>query len=109
MSAADTARENEQDSALLDAVMVNDGEKVEKLLADGANPNYFEDRCMIRPLHFAAVYNAMDVIFPLVKAGANIHATTNDGLQPIHIATQLKHEAVKDILTSLSTNLISLY
>lgn len=93
---------------LLDAVIANDAPAVEKLLSQNADPNCYEDKCQIRPLHFAAVYNAVDVIFPLIKAGANIDANTSDGYKPIDIAKQLKHHDIVEILTMLGTNLVSI-
>lgn len=97
------------DGKLLDAVIANDAQTVEELLASGANPNCYEDHCEIRPLHFACVYNATEVIFPLVKNGAKIDAVTADGYQPIDIANQLKHQELVNILTKLSANLVSFY
>ena len=94
-----------QGGALLDAVIDNNLEQVETLLAQGANPNYFEDSGHIQPLHFAAVYNATDVIYTLVKHGANIHATTSDGLSPLALAAQLKHSDIEKKLINFSKNL----
>lgn len=109
MKQADNISVNPQDGELLDAVIANDAIAVEKLLNEGANPNCFEDKCQIRPLHFAAVYNAYDTVFLLVKAGAKIEAINADGYSPMDIAIQLKHTHIVEILKMLSTNLISLY
>jgi len=109
MKMVDNVSPNSTDEALLDAVIANDSFLVEKLLQNGANPNFFEDKCQIRPLHFAAVYNSVDVVFPLIKNGAKIDALTADGYQPIDIATQLKHDNIVEILKMLSTNLVSFY
>lgn len=109
MKQADTISVNLLDAELLDAVIANDAAAVEKLLSQGANPNCYEDKCQIRPLHFAAVYNSFDTLFPLIKAGAKIDAQTADGYNALDIATQLKHHHVVEILKMLSTNLISLY
>ena len=95
------------DEQLLDAVIKNNVQNVEKLIEKGANPNCYEDKCGIRPLHFAAVYNATDVVFTLVKAGANTHAQTSDGYTPIEIAKQLNHTQMTAILKSISTNVTS--
>lgn len=97
------------DIQLLDAVIADDIQLVEELLAQGANPNYFEDKCEIRPLHFASVYNATEVIFPLVRSGAKIDAVTADGYTATDIARQLNHTEVVTILTQLSANLVSFY
>lgn len=100
---------NSLNGKLLDAVIANDSQRVEELLAQGANPNCFEDKCEIRPLHFASVYNSCDVIFPLIKSGAKVDALTDDGYTPIDIANQLKHHKVSQILERLSANLVSFY
>ncbi len=97
------------DGQLLDAVIANDQGQVEDLLAQGANPNCFEDSCEIQPLHFASVYNATEVIFPLIQAGAKINATTAEGYTPMDIAKQLKHEETIALLKQLSANLVSFY
>ncbi len=109
MKQADSISVSLLDGELLDAIIANDGSTVEKLLNAGANPNCYEDKCQIRPLHFAAVYNAVDAVFPLIKSGAKIDAKTADGYTPLDIAKQLKHENIIEILKMLSTNLISLY
>ncbi|OGO91331.1 MAG: hypothetical protein A3F41_00390 [Coxiella sp. RIFCSPHIGHO2_12_FULL_44_14] len=109
MKQADNISVNPLDGELLDAVIANNASAVEKLLSAGANPNCFEDKCQIRPLHFAAVYNSYDTLFPLVKAGAKMEALTSDGYSPLDIAIQLKHHHIIEILKMLSTNLISLY
>jgi ankyrin repeat protein len=109
MKEADSVAVNHLDEALLDAVIDNDANTVKVLLNQGANPNCFEDKCQIRPLHFACVYDAEDVIYWLVKAGAKIDAKTSDNYRPIDIAKQLKHNNIVEIITMLSTNLVSFY
>ncbi len=100
---------NTLDGRLLDAVIANNIQLVEELLDQGANPNCFEDKCEVRPLHFACVYNAHEVIFPLIKSGAKIDALTADGYTPMDIAKQLKHEDIAELLMQLSANLVSFY
>ena len=109
MKQADDISVSLYDGELLDAVIANDATALEKLLTQGANPNCFEDKCQIRPLHFASVYNSIDVVFPLVKAGAKIDAQTSDGYSAIDIAKQLNHDDIVEMLKMLGTNLISLY
>lgn len=94
------------DEQLLDAVIENDASAVMQLLECGANPNCFEDRCQIRPLHFACVYNAVDVVYPLIKGGAKINMSTADGCLPVDIAIQLKHDRIVELLRQLSVNLV---
>lgn len=109
MKQADSVSATLLDGELLDAIIANDGAAVQRLLSQGANPNCFEDKCLIRPLHFAAVYNCEDAIFPLIKSGAKIDARTADGYTPLDIAVQLNHEHIVNMLKLLSTNLVSLY
>jgi len=76
--------------ALLDAVIRDDVAQVKVLLEQGADPNFHEDSALIRPLHFAALHNAVNVAPLLITAGADIHATT-DSFETALIISQL-HE-----------------
>ena len=78
---------------------------VERLLQAGADPNYCEDYCEIRPLHFATLYNTTDAIIPLVKSGATMNKKTIDGDRPIDIAIRYKRQTIADLLKSFSHNL----
>lgn len=79
-------------SELIQAVMVDDVEKVQELLTRGVNPNAYEDEAQVRPLHFAAQCNALQSALLLIKAGADIKAETADGLTPWAIAKINLHE-----------------
>lgn len=67
----------ELNEKLLDAVINNQADQVKTLLEQGADANCFEDSALVRPLHFAAVYDSADVIPILIAAGADIHAMTD--------------------------------
>lgn len=67
----------ELNEKLLDAVINNQADQVKALLEQGADANCFEDSAMVRPLHFAAVYDSADVVPILMAAGADIHAMTD--------------------------------
>lgn len=109
MKQSDPMRATAIDGELLDAIMANDTNSVTRLLKDGANPNCYEDKCYIRPLHFAAVYNCVEAIYPLLNAGAKIDARTAEGYTPLDVAIQLNHHEVVELLKLLGTNLVSLF
>src|SRR3990167_928675 len=83
---------------LLDAVIDNQSHTVRRLLEQGADPNFFEDEAKIRPLHFAALYNAPDVVPLLIMAGADLYATTECEDTPLTIAERHNHPEVAPIL-----------
>ena|SRR3990167_359282 len=84
--------------ALLDAVIGNQAHTVKRLLEQGADPNFFEDESLIRPLHFAALYDSPDVVPLLVMAGADVHATTEYDDTPLMIAERHSHPNVARVL-----------
>ena len=71
---------------LIDAVVNNDIEMVRQLLEEGADPNMCVDDTELRPLHFAARNNYLELGKLLIAAGANIHVMTiPDGETPLDI------------------------
>jgi ankyrin repeat protein len=91
---------------LIEAVIDNDAEKVERLLDKGADPNSKADYALISPLHYAAQNNSVQVIPLLIEAGANIYATDSDGEQtPLDVACiSNNQEAVRVLLGYMSGN-----
>lgn len=87
---------------LLDAVINNDVSAVKHFLETGANPNYYEDCAKIRPIHFAALYNAPEAMTLLIMAGANIHATTETNDTALNIAQRYKHKKIVHTLMKIS-------
>ncbi|HEX4045099.1 MAG TPA: ankyrin repeat domain-containing protein, partial [Gammaproteobacteria bacterium] len=69
----------------------------------GVDPNYYEDEFRLTPLHYAATYNVIGAIVPLVEAGANIHAVTADGETPLDVARSLNHEHIAKFLEYLAS------
>ncbi|MDF1655727.1 MAG: ankyrin repeat domain-containing protein [Coxiellaceae bacterium] len=89
--------------ALVKAVINNQADEAQALIAQGANPNYCaESSENFTPLQLAALYNAAQVIPVLVQAGANIEAlTAENGITALDIAEQHHHEAVAELLRGL--------
>ena len=51
-----------RNNKLIDAVIRNNNNDVPLLLKAGADPNYYEDVEGFRPLHYAALHDAANVI-----------------------------------------------
>ena len=88
-------------AALVDAIIKNDVEQVEALLAAGADANAImstadaEKRTL---LHFAAVRGYHEVARVLVKAGSKVDATDKGGKTPLHWAAFHGHPEVARVL-----------
>ncbi len=89
--------------ALVKAVINNQAEEAQTLLAQGANPNHCSEISEnFTPLQLAALYNAINVITVLVEAGADIQAPScGTGITALEIAEQHHHKAVATLLRSL--------
>lgn len=96
------------DLELLEAVIDEDLSLVEKLLAQGANPNAHIDDDKISPLHFAAQYNALAIAELLIYAGADLNAKTYpDGYTPIDIARLHGHEDMMELLEKYQSGVVT--
>jgi ankyrin repeat protein len=90
---------NKMLEVLIDAVIANEVEIVNKILNQGFDPNQALDAARVTPLHFAAQNGSLEVIPLLVEAGADICACTQpDGQTPLDVALLHKHESVAQIL-----------
>lgn len=65
--------------AMLEAVIKDDAEVVEKLLELGADPNRIEDKDRATPLHFALTFNSQKSIPVLLAHGADINCRDREG------------------------------
>ncbi|MBN2689168.1 MAG: ankyrin repeat domain-containing protein [Gammaproteobacteria bacterium] len=73
---------------LVNAIMEHDLERVKELLDAGSDPNAEIDESRLRPMHFAAQENQIEIGELLIKAGADIYARTYpDEETPLEIAT----------------------
>ena len=89
--------------ALLDAVIGDDDRRVRELLQQGASPNYTEDEDGVRPLHFAALYNALTVVPSLVLAGGDLMAPTECDDTPIAVARRHNHNEMLRLMLCFSS------
>ncbi len=84
---------------LIDAIIDKDTLALLRLLQDGACPQQALDSANVTPLHFAAQQDAIDIIKILLKAGANMAATTiPDGQTAYDIAKLHGHQAAQQLL-----------
>lgn len=88
---------------LIDAVIENDIKAVQKLLAEGADPNLILDIARITPLHFAAQNNAVAAAELLINAGADLRAKIDpEGLTPLDIAKLHENKEMIQLLERLT-------
>lgn len=88
---------------LIDAVINNDIEMVRQLLEEGADPNVCIDEAQLRPLHFAAQNNSLEIAKLLITAGADVHARTiPDDETPLEVAKLHGHRAFVELILSHS-------
>ena len=83
---------------LIRNIQCNNVEACNRLLAKGADPNGHEDIALIRPVHFAAAYNAGNTMLALLAAGANPHHQTIDGQTAMNIAKLHNHDEIVQML-----------
>jgi len=91
---------NEKEN-LIEAVIKGDTAAVKKLLIAGVNPDMYLDDAKLRPLHFAAQNNRVEIAHLLLEAGASPLARTDpDGQTPLEIAQLHKHQRMISLLSA---------
>ena len=94
---------HESKTALHYASAVADNFEVVKFLIEkGAKAN-IKDKAGQAPLHIAAAGGHLEIVNELLKAGAQVDATRNDGWNALLLATNLLASKPKDNLTVTST------
>lgn len=84
---------------IIDAIINNDVEMVKSLLEEGVDPNMSLDESELRPLHFAAQNNCLEIGKLLITAGADIDvATVPDGETPLDVARLHGNKEFVDLL-----------
>jgi len=78
---------------LINAIIDHNIDVVRDLLDSGIDPNTVIDDSMLRPIHFAAQENQVQIGELLISAGADIYARSYPGEEtPLEIATLHKNE-----------------
>lgn len=89
------------DLILYDAVADNDITRLKQVLAQGADPNFVDPESGMTPLFFAD----FDAAKILIKAGADIHARSNDNNTPLTWYTYSNNQKGIDYLLSLGADI----
>lgn len=89
---------------LIEAIVSNNLNKARRCLARGANPNSYEDKAKIRPLHFAVLYHALECAKLLMTVGADPLARDHDGQTPFDLAQELNYPEVLHLFKIVSQN-----
>lgn len=85
---------SQQDSPLLNATKRGDVVAVRSLLEDGADPDVAQGDGLTA-LHLAAQQGNLEIVQPLIGAGANVEAKTRIGdYTPLHLASGGAHASV---------------
>ncbi|MGA9760895.1 MAG: ankyrin repeat domain-containing protein [Gaiellaceae bacterium] len=76
---------NSSSDALIEAVIIEDVDEVNRVIADGADVND-SDKDGFTPLHFAAQNRSPEIASVLISAGANVNASDTHGNSPLWVA-----------------------
>ncbi len=85
---------NADANELLNAALSGDADKVEKLLAEGAEVDPLGPAS---PLYFAAQNGHLDIVEILVEHGADVNAMSSNGT-PLHIAARRNRAKIVEVL-----------
>lgn len=94
-----------KENPLIQAVITDNVEMVQRLLQSGMDPNVSEDADKITPLHFVAQRDspaALIIARLLMRAGADPLALTEpDGQTPLEVARLMSNEKMVAILSGV--------
>jgi ankyrin repeat protein len=94
---------NNRNAALYRAVQRNNPEKIQLLLAQGANPNV-SNEYGYTPLYWAANYNPISVVELLLAHGANPNIADHDGQTPLYRAVLFGKDSIVELLLAHGAN-----
>ncbi len=83
-------------SALCEAALKGDVEKVKLLIKNGVDVNQKSNGML--PIHYAARYNRVEVIKELITSGSKIHERCDKGFTALAHAKKTNAEAAVDLL-----------
>lgn len=95
---------NELLISLIEATIKNNVAEVCFSLEKGADPNGYEDKAKLRPLHYATLYNAYDCAEILITHGANPLAENDDGETPFDLAKLHRREKITHLFLRTQSN-----
>lgn len=76
------------DQQLLNACYFGNCQQVVKWLKAGGNPNYMEERDGWLPIHYAARWGDIPMLYALIRFGADIDGKTNSNETALHKAAR---------------------
>ena len=93
-----------QSTSIADAALDRDWEKVRQLVERGDDVNVVGGLYLETGLHWAALWGNVSICKLLLKSGANISATDEDGDQPLHNSARRNEAAVCELLVAHGAN-----
>jgi|GEM_PF-1962104 len=93
---------NHDANILINAIFENQSEKVKNLLKSGIDPNCYEDRDKVRPLHHSIfrVSQAITIMQLLIQSGADPNAQNIEGETPLDWLEFQANPLVKNVMKS---------
>ena len=92
------------DQQLLNACYFGNCSGVMKWLRSGGNPNYMEERDGWLPIHYAARWGDVPMLYALLKHGAEVDGKTNSNETALHKAARWDRYQVAIILLRRGAN-----
>jgi ankyrin repeat protein len=96
--AKEESKNTSADVELIEACRSGDSTAVERLLKSGARVGCRDDKYGGTPLHWAAFRGRRKVVAVLLREGAEVNTTNNDGRTPLMLAAGRGHDKVVQML-----------